>query len=526
MARFALIDSKFNDVLREKYAPKKDEDTAPQDAEAEDDVEEPEDEEESVEVEDEDVEPDGDDVEPDEDEEVEDFDVSDHLDRITKLLELLLSDGGSGGGLLGRMLDPGLIGAMPFGDMVVGDDTAEGLDGIRGKVTMMTGEQHGDEPMEIEKKEIDLGDEDVECCEEGAKEAREAIADIHRIGNFRYASKSESDPDFRRNLRRAHEMALSIREASDITPAVVAAIARRVNPVRFAAKLDRPTRQIISGVISDLSAYVESPAYFRSIAGRIKVAYQGLGEGDGMRRQAYTITREESAGQAGYNICPKFNSLRGPDAKVPIAWADCRDQCIEGKQEDDGSVSCKFANWLENVADSHVRAMGRLDEHKNPANKDMELRLADGEREHPRKRVLRSIEQRLSEDFARGRSWDGIKRAQSIDSGVSGRMMNTEALLEEVLKGGDVKRDDSGNFETMEAKLRAATGDRGGTDMIAEEKLNKKRDDSAHGEGATTEARMEDIHDEMSLKEVRLLDELIEQKYPRTDSELGSKGKD
>jgi hypothetical protein len=67
---------------------------------------------------------------------------------------------------------------------------------------------------------------------------------------------------------------------------------------------------------------------------------------------------------------------------VPMEVSKCRENCIDSRMAADGSVSCQYQTWLKS-ADSHDKAMARLDVHRHPDNEFNLLTLAEGERAKP-----------------------------------------------------------------------------------------------------------------------------------------------
>ena len=210
----------------------------------------------------------------------------------------------------------------------------------------------------------------------------------------------------------------------------------------------------------------------------------------------------------GYNPCPKFKSS---GVEVPVEWTFCRDYCIEGKQQPDGKVECKFSTWLERVADSHEKAMNRLDEHRNPVNDHMQLRLPDGQKEHPKREIDTHIEAKLERSGKRGREWDDMMPKD----GLAGRHMNVEALIGETLDGSKPERHDVGKDKSTEARLREA-GDVKEREKTTESMLEDKRDDAAYVDGRSNEeALIAGVRPEKGFNVDKLLDELIQDAYPR-----------
>lgn len=91
-------------------------------------------------------------------------------------------------------------------------------------------------------------------------------------------------------------------------------------------------------------------------------------------RVAYT-TLATQAGEP-FLLCPKGQKVFGH--AVPMEISKCRENCIDSRTDHEGKVSCAYADWLR-TADTHDKAMGRLDVHRHPDNAT-NLNLAEGER--------------------------------------------------------------------------------------------------------------------------------------------------
>ncbi len=61
-------------------------------------------------------------------------------------------------------------------------------------------------------------------------------------------------------------------------------------------------------------------------------------------------------------------------------------------------IPYNYMIWLDKVGETHDRAMARLDEHKNPLNKNMLLNIKDGERSNPIREELASLETRMQKE--------------------------------------------------------------------------------------------------------------------------------
>lgn len=93
--------------------------------------------------------------------------------------------------------------------------------------------------------------------------------------------------------------------------------------------------------------------------------------------------------------------------------------------------------------------------------------------------------------------------------------MNVEALIGEILDGSRNERHDVGNDKSTEARLREA-GSADPKDESKELMLEDKRDDSAYSDGKSNEeALISEIRPKKGPDFNKLLDELIEDAYPR-----------
>lgn len=455
------------------------------------------------------------------------FNIGDHLGRIVKMLE-----GGDFASpflskMVKRMLEPHLMGHMPLGDVTLGDDDVEDLGNFRGKTVITMGS-----PGKMEKKVVKIASSSVDELGHVTERVLAKVADIFEAAremkksNVRVAS---SEPvEYERNVRKAFTIAQTCRDKG-VLPEDVSKILDLIDPTRYANRIDNKALRIASDVISDISWYTESPAFWDSISERLKVAYRVLCDGgEGMVRSAYVMTMPSAVGEkkTGTNVCPRFKTQKQRDLEVPVDWSYCREQCIEGKSEDDGSVSCKYAAWLENVADSHDKVMETLDVYRNPANDDMKMRIPDGKRSNPERPIMKSLERRLSESSKRtGKPWS---EEGKDDTGRSLRNVTVEELLGEVLgDGSSGQRDGKGRQETTETKLRDSSGEARKGD-ISERRLDERRkrynSSSAEGEQKITEAKLDKVRDQYEVPTNKLFDELLERVSPRTDSEKPAEG--
>lgn len=452
------------------------------------------------------------------------FNIGDHLSRIMKMLQ----SGSFGSPFLAkmvkRMLEPHLMGHMPLGDVTLDDEDVDNLGKFRGKIVIMTGS-----PEKMEKRIIKIASKDEDEFGTVVEKVLSKISDMYeaahdmRAENIRVASREPIE--YQRNLRKAYAIAQTCRDQGPISEDV-SKILDLIDPTRYADSLGSGTLRLASDVISDISWYTDAPEFWGSIAERIKVAYRGMSD-KGMVRSAYFMTMPSAVvgeQKTGTNICPRFKTQKQRDLEVPVEWSYCREQCIEGKSEDDGSVTCKYAAWLDRVADSHDKVMETLDVYRNPANDDMKMRIPDGKRSNPERPVMKSLERRLAEaDLRTGKPWseDGKDK-----SGRNLRNVTVEDLIGEILTDGSSgQRTGEGHQDTMETKLRDASGEAGKSD-ISERRLDERRNQykssSAEGEQRITEARLDGIRDLFDMPTDKLFDELLEKVNPRTDSEKPS----
>jgi hypothetical protein len=94
--------------------------------------------------------------------------------------------------------------------------------------------------------------------------------------------------------------------------------------------------------------------------------------------------------------CPKAVHQLGRAETMPISV--CRDQCIDSRVQRDGKVACAYSDWTR-LADTHQKAMARLESLRHPDNAKNSLNLKEGERSKPLTEAERSVEQRMEEDL-------------------------------------------------------------------------------------------------------------------------------
>lgn len=462
------------------------------------------------------------------------FNIADHLDRINELLGLLQGDIENQKendtennhkvlplmDMIHQMMAPGLISGLPLADVSLDENDIEDLNDVRGKITIMTGHQTDDEPMHIEKKTIKLVPKDNECkdsCDihrekeivsKISTKIRKIVSGMQKSNN-KFASFNHID-DYINSLKLAHRVLVS----SNIDNQIIEKTLYYINPSNFAKNIDKNTMYIISSIINDISL---CPNYnkqiYQSLAERIKVAYHNLLNGTSMVKQAYYETREENSIIRGFNICPKYKTVKG--AGIPVSLDFCQRECIDGKPEDNNKVSCKYAYWLDNIADSHAKVMEKLDVHRNPVNDDMNLRLPDGKRAFPDRGYMKSNELRLEESGTRGREWDSKGKSKKVKSEAYGKMLNYESLMDEILTAENIYRDDSGNNKSTEKKLRDIHGEKTDLKNIEYRLYNKVKDPEK--DENNTEFKLSDTREKFNFDQTKLLDELIEKAYPRKD---------
>lgn len=441
------------------------------------------------------------------------FNIADHLERIEKILSLLQEDLDMDTNPMSEMLEkimsPDILKNLPLSDIVLSPEDLDDMDDVRGKITIMKGKQHGDEPMKVKKKVIKFGDGDkIKKIHKKSKDIVESM--LH--SNIRTASTNDIK-EYINSLKLAFKDINKIISHGD-DERLVAQSLYHLNPSKFASVINDDILNIISGTISDISL---CPPYtkenYQSIADRIKVAYHSLLDNKNMVKSAYYITKKEGVPETGFNMCPKYKTVKG--SYIPVPFDFCQRDCIEGKCEDNGSVSCKYAYWLENVADSHAKVMEKLDVHRNPANKDMNLRLPDGQKSFAPRGYMKGIEQRMEEANIRGRSWDDLKSASKIESKPSGKMLNYEALMDEILTDKDIHRTQEGSMESNEKKLEK--GRKNLNLENTENRLYNKKEKSEPSIKDNIEFKISENRKGNEFDKTKLLDELIEKAYPRKE---------
>lgn len=136
-----------------------------------------------------------------------------------------------------------------------------------------------------------------------------------------------------------------------------------------------------------------------------------------LEKLSYTITQDDSATKDGELT---------QDERVKL----------------DGPVPYNYQKWFKDVAESHHQAMGRLDEHKNPQNEVMKLRIKDGERSNPIREELASTETRMVKEDINNSSFsvlDNIETMiENLEKKLAGRRpVEEEKSLEALIDSGD-----------------------------------------------------------------------------------------
>jgi hypothetical protein len=476
----------------------------------------------------------GRDEEPEGLEESEDafgFNIADHLKKIQDILSLLITDltssheeGNSGVmSLMNKMMNSNILDSLPLSGVALSPEHKGKLDGIRGKITMMTGKKEGDSPMHVDEKVINLGDKPHHSLPEGCNSCEEDLEDVsHDVGETiaamsqiqkRFASANSDTYIY--NTKEAFDLLVKCADnPSHVNELVVSEVIRYLNPEKYATTLDKKTKKVISGLISDLTCYSETAEFFENLSERLKYAYHSLLPQKTMLKKAFYETRGDGGLNLGYNMCPKYKTFNRTD--IPVSWTFCGRDCIEGKTETDGSVLCRYAYWLENVADSHAKVMNKLDVQKNPNNEDMNLRLPDGKRAWAPRGYMKGTELRMEEADIRGREWDNLKTSKKTTSGAPGKMLNYESLLDEVLTSKDIHRHETGYDQNTEAKLKEINK-KDEVDSNTEARLYNKKDKGKEVD-ANVEKRLLEFRESFKFDTDKLMDELLEQAYPRKDS--------
>ena len=437
------------------------------------------------------------------------FDIGDQIRRILDTMNLSVGDGGGHGGggimrLLKRMTEPGILDALPSAGESMDDDDRNKMDGVHHKIVMIIGKPD----------RAHLDGDDLEDTEDVLEGTEEKAAAIRELMNVRMAARTTISPEdaaaSARRLADAFYVALRCAERSTSgEPGVddVVTIIQACNPIKHRRVASKGTIDILSGIEADASAYTDTPAFWKSIAHRIKLAYQDVMDENGgaMERAAFVVTRnpvEDFTGRQGFNVCPKFKTQTNRKASVPVEHSYCRDYCVEGRPEPDGTVTCKYAAWLETI-DTHEKVMARYPELKNPANEDNLMNLPDGQRHFPRKANAYSIEQRMGQERLNNTKRDA-----------------TTGMERQISEDKMAGRSEIGQFETTEEKLIEARGKRKPPTDITEGRLDDKRDDSSHGGEPknAAEARLRVAYPEAKFDHRKLIDELLEDEFPRKDS--------
>ena len=146
-------------------------------------------------------------------------------------------------------------------------------------------------------------------------------------------------------------------------------------------------------------------------------------------RVAYTTLRTQFG--EPYLLCPKGKYTLGH--AVPMETSKCRENCIDSRVASDGSVSCQYQAWLKS-ADTHEKAMARLDVQRHPDNELNLLNIAEGKRARPMTETDVPLE-KLFEDSKQGANKERDKKPADV---------NIETQLDKAKAGKPGYRNDNG----------------------------------------------------------------------------------
>jgi hypothetical protein len=304
--------------------------------------------------------------------------------------------------------------------------------------------------------------------------------DTHILASFAYRLHNVRRASRARSLRFAYSEISSFKEGSGARSQANAAriVERLLLDTRDESERNALTKTYDALLTGDKGA-VDAAAY------RVHSVYSSYIPKNKNTRLAFTYL-ETQAGE-GFQMCPKAKQQLG--YAVPMELSKCRDKCIDHKISSEGRVTCAYAQWLKYSADTHEKAMARLDVQRHPDNEANALELKAGERSKPDTKEMRNLEQRMYEA-------DLHIDASGLPS-LEDRL--NDASPAELGHHGEAKKRIN-DADPKESKQ---------VDKTREESLDKRRKNSEGEE--TLEALMDELHEELTEEELdRLLDEWLE----------------
>ena len=122
----------------------------------------------------------------------------------------------------------------------------------------------------------------------------------------------------------------------------------------------------------------------------------------------------------------------------------------------DGPIPHNYQKWFSEVGESHHEAMARLDEHKNPDNETMKLRIKDGERSNKMREELATVETRMRKEDMNDTEHSVLSNIEfmldHLEKKLAGRReVDSEKSLEALLNGKQADKEKVWN-QTLEAR--------------------------------------------------------------------------
>jgi len=437
------------------------------------------------------------------------FDVGDHINKMLNIISLISNKQNNNfqSGpfkLLKRMITPDIIDSLPYHNVKTPTEDKE-LGKIHHKIIILSDGGSCDS----------INNEDVNIIGNISSMLQDRLSEIRNLHNVRTAQKQVASIDDviinSQKLSNGFLNALNCKEQSeDGEPNIhfITSILRNCNPSHHYRTASLETMNVLSGIIDDVSSYTNTQDFWQSIASRIKLAYHDTIENSEiMSKFAATTIRipfEDVEGSIeGHNICPKFKTINNANKQVPVPYAYCRDYCAEGRPESDGTVTCKYNEFLKTI-DTHEKVFNRYPQIKNPDNEHSKLKLEDGKRFHPRKDNAYSIEQRMQKS--------------QINNSTHSVVANIESNLRE--KSTD---DSKESLQSLGKRLVLLSDKQQIPEQNTEYQINNKKDkkDKSFYENNTERNLRKIPYNKEDID--TLLDEMLEREYPREDSKRKNK---
>lgn len=153
-------------------------------------------------------------------------------------------------------------------------------------------------------------------------------------------------------------------------------------------------------------ALVGEKDYFETSSDIVKSIFEKLTPKPNTRLAYTTLGTQDNE---PYLLCPK-GKFNGRSSAVPMEVSKCRENCIDSRVAEDGTVTCNYEAWLKQAFEPQNKVLGRLDVH-SPNNEEgiHKLNLAEGTRSN------KLTEGEFGTEFRMTHSEQGVNKIRNSD---------------------------------------------------------------------------------------------------------------